>query len=174
MYSCLCNYYNKRQHDILKRIYAKAFYRQIAYSYETSWSSSKNEEPYIVESLSSHLEGTEQSQVKVERQNKGQMQSGLSHEEIWENLLEDCEDEDVEKVTAISNFVKVEPDVYNEEFEIEKTHEVFYADLAWINEKILLFLSDNQEGYQKAIKTGWTCVLVADDNALELLKKVGE
>ncbi len=63
-YSCLCNYYNQRQHDILKRRYAIDFYQQFSASYKNEWEYYRNEEVYLelgnvnVESkVSSNVEG---------------------------------------------------------------------------------------------------------------------
>ena len=46
-YSCLCNYYNQRQHDILKRRYAIDFYQQFSASYENEWEYYRDEEKAV-------------------------------------------------------------------------------------------------------------------------------
>lgn len=173
-YSCLCNYYNQRQHDILKRRYAIGFFRQISPYYENPWSSSKNEEEYIVETLVPDVNLDEPEQMRIISQNRGQIQSGLSHEEIWENILEDCADDEIEVVKRISEIITVEPDVYNEIFKIEATGEMFCANLVWMDRKILLFLRDNSEDYEMAEKTGWNCIITEDANAIEKIRNVGE
>lgn len=173
-YSCLCNYYNQRQHDILKRRYAIDFFRQIAMTYEDEWKSSKNEEPYEVKSLTSIMNDNTPPIMKVEVQNKGQLQAGLSHDEIWANLMDDCDDEEIELIEEIAPKVKIEPDIYNEVFKIEHTQEQFFANLVWIEKKILFFLADNKDNYQIANKTGWKCVLTTDKKTLDILKEVGE
>lgn len=173
-YSCLCNYYNQRQHDVLKRRYAIDFYRQISISYDGEWDSAKNEEPYEVKSLTSMVNDNMPVTLKVEPLNKGQMQAGLSHDEIWSNLMDDCDDGEISVLEKIADSVKIEPDLYNEVFKIENTHEQFYANLAWLDKKILLFLSDNEESFIIAQKTGWDCVLISKEETFDLLKKVGE
>ena len=46
-YSCLCNYYNQKQHDILKRKYAIEFFQQFSLSYKDEWPATRNEEIYV-------------------------------------------------------------------------------------------------------------------------------
>ncbi len=46
-YSCLCNYYNQKQHDVLKRKYAIDFYQQFSNSTTDNWPASKNNEVYV-------------------------------------------------------------------------------------------------------------------------------
>ena len=146
-YSCLCNYYNQRQHDILKRRYAIEFYRQISPNTEKSWQSSRDSNVYIVQSLSSTVSVPESNVMKLVRLNRGQLQAGLSHEQIWENIIEDCVDEEIENVRRFSEIIKSEPDLYNEMYKVEKTGEIFCANLAWTEEKILAFLRDNEDDY---------------------------
>lgn len=173
-YSCLCNYYNQRQHDILKRKYATAFFRQISPFYDGEWSSSKNEEPYIVQSLTTSVDVPDGEFMKIIPQNKGQIQNGLSHKFIWDNIYEDCSDDELPIVRQIAELTKCEPDIYNETFKIEKTGEMFCANLVWIDKKILLFLSDYEEDYLVAEKTGWKCIFTGDSNVIEKYKEIGE
>lgn len=173
-YSCLCNYYNQRQHDILKRRYAIGFYRQITPYYDNVWSSSKNDEPYIVQSLTANVAELESSLLKVIPLNRGQIQVGLSHEDIWENILEDCDEDEEDTLNAIASIVVNEPDIYNEIFKIERSGETFCANFAWIEKKVLLFLKDNEEDYIKAKETGWTCLYTTDSDIAEKIRIVGE
>lgn len=173
-YSCLCNYYNQRQHDILKRRYAIDFFRQISLSLDKTWSSSKDENTYIVQTLSSQVEVPDSGVMKLICLNKGQLQAGLSHEQIWENILEDCSDDEIGIVEDLAKIVKKEPDVYNEVFKIEKTGEIFCANLVWNDEKLLFFLSDNEEDYEIAKGTGWNCVFSKNEAIIDDFKKVGD
>lgn len=174
-YSCLCNYYNQRQHDILKRRYAIDFFRQISPNPDAIWRSSKDSSVYMVQPLSSSVSVPESSIMKIIRLNKGQLQAGLSHDQIWDNILEDCEDEEVDNVKRFSEIVKREPDLYNEMYKIEKTGETFCANLVWSDEKIFVFLSDNEEDYEVAKKTGWECVFMMDEKEIDKFEgKVGD
>lgn len=173
-YSCLCNYYNQRQHDILKRRYAIGFYRQISPSFDKEWESSKDENIYIVQSLTANVQAESSKQIKVIQLNKGQMQAGLDHDEIWSNLIEDCDDTEVDTVMAISKEIKSEPDYYNEVFKIEKSGNTFCANFAWLKEKILLFLIDNEEDYKIAKETGWSCFFTGDPNVIEKFSEIGD
>ncbi len=67
----------------------------------------------------------------------------------------------------------IEPDIYNELFKIESTGEVFCANLCWREKKMFLFLSDNDNDYEVAKKTGWNCICTADVDSLEKYE-VGE
>lgn len=173
-YSCLCNYYNQRQHDILKRKHAISFFRQIAPFYDEKWQSSKNEEPYTVQSLTSFVDIPDSNVLKLIPQNKGQLQNGLSHDAIWDNLYEDCSEEELPIVQEIANLCHQEPDLYSEVYKIEKTGESFCANLTWTEKKIFLFLTDYREDYEIAKKTGWKCIYTAEQDAIETYKGIGE
>lgn len=172
-YSCLCNYYNQRQHDIIKRRYAIGFYRQISLSFEESWKSSKNDDIYIVQSLTSSLQPVEQIQQKLIQQNKGQMQAGLSHDDIWSNIIEDCDEDEEKTVMELSECISIEPDYYNEIFKIESTGKTFCANFVWLDKKILLFLKDNEEDYKIALDSGWNCIFTGNKDSVETLRRLG-
>ena len=173
-YSCLCNYYNQRQHDILKRRYAIGFYRQISPYFDEEWSSSKNEDIYVVQSVTDSVTSIETDSVRLVQLNRGQLQAGINHGEIWDNLLEDCNDEEIDTVKELSEISFDNPDYYNEVFKIERTGQTFCANFSWIEKKILLFLQDNEEDYHIANTTGWTCIYTGDSDAVNKFQRIGE
>ena len=173
-YSCLCNYYNQRQHDILKRKYAIAFFRQIAPFYDEKWRSSKKEEPYNVQSLASSVDIPDSDVLKLIPQNKGQLQNGLAHDAIWDNIYEDCSEEELPIVQQMAGLCHQEPDLYSEVYKIEKTGESFCANLVWTEKKVFLFLADYCEDYEIAKKTGWKCICTVEQDAIEQFKGIGD
>ena len=172
-YSCLCNYYNQRQHDILKRRYAINFYRQISMFFDEIWESSKNEDIYIVQSLTSSIQPTVQIQQKLIQLNKGQMQAGLSHDDIWSNLIEDCNEDELAIIKGLADCINVEPDYYNEFFRIESIGKTFCANFVWLDKKIFLFLKDNEEDYKIALSSGWNCVFTGNSDEVKTLIELG-
>ena len=107
--------------------------------------------------------------------NRGQIQSGLSHDDIWSNVLDDCDDDEIEIVTEISNGVRTEPDIYNEVYKIESTGKTFCSNLTWNEKKLFLFLRDNEEDYHTAVETGWNCMFTGDQESINSNKdKWGE
>ena len=176
-YGCLCNYYNQKHHDILKRRYAIDFYRNFATSPDAEWSVHKNEDIYISPILQ---ERDEQDGIKQEVQvnkehfqlqfcNEGRYQMSDTTQQIWENLLEDCDEDEVEIIQNLleKSSVQISKPIYNESFVIVETQEKIFVDEIWKEKKVMLFLEENEEEYQKALKTGWKCYCTSvafDDN----------
>ncbi len=172
-YSCLCNYYNQRQHDMLKRIYAIEFYDQFSINNE------------IIESMQEiKLDNTkcEKSndeyipEVKLEFENQGMYQESNTNREIWTNLIEDCEDEDfliIDKIIRKSEAMNIEKPIYNEVAKNTETDEEFMINEIWKQKKVMLFLSNNYEDYIKAKKTGWKCFCTKEEfDVNEFLKLI--
>ena len=174
-YSCLCNYYNQRQHDKLKRKYAIDFYNELS------------KDNHIVEKMeeikldNQKIDISEVNKVtkeaKIEFCDKGRYIEGDSITEIWEELLEDCEDDkdklfiqSIVRKTKKLNVAK--PTYYKETVKNLDNGDEIEVDEIWKDLKIMLFLSDNYDNYNKAQKTGWTCFCSKDDIVDELIKKI--
>jgi len=98
--------------------------------------------------------------------------------EIWNDLLEDCSDDDeieiIEKIKSRSPKSITRP-YYRKTVKIEETGESFIANLIWEEKKVILFLNDTYDGYKLAKKTGWFVYCTKDEFDInELLEKVGE
>ena len=162
-YSCLCNYYNQRQHDMLKRIYAIEFYEQF---------SANNEIIQDIQEIK--LDNTKYDEtsneiipkVKLEFANLGMYQESNTNREIWENLIEDCEDLDflvIDKIVRKSEIINIDKPIYNEIAQNIDTGEKFMINELWKDKKVMLFLSSNYEDYLKAKKTGWKCFCTKEE-----------
>jgi len=176
-YSCLCNYYNQKQHDIMKRKYAIDFYLQFANTYNEEWASIRNEEIYVrpvVESVENEAvnEVAATLEITVVKEHfqllfgdDGQNQKTESADEIWDNLLEDCcTTSEQQIIIAIKkqNVEHILKPFYRQSVKIIETEEKIYPDLIWKDKKIMLFLDENKDSYEIAKKTGWHCYCTAE------------
>lgn len=164
-YSCLCNYYNQKQHEILKRKYAIDFYTQFDTDYSGEWPATREAEVYVAPVI----EEAEDVQVPTEERikehfqivfhNDGLNQMAETYREIWENLLDDCEKEEqgiIEQLLEKGD-VAISKPIYRESAEIVETGETFFVDQIWKEKKVMLFLMENYDDYLVARKTGWYC-----------------
>ena len=87
---------------------------------------------------------------------------------IFSQLDDLCEEKQalLENVFSNDNFEK--PD-YNA-IGFEANGKKGYADLAWIEKKVLLFCQENGESYLVAKDSEYTCILLSDDFAADIEK----
>ena len=163
-YSCLCNYYNQKQHDILKRKYALNFYQTLAPSYDDEWDSSRNEEVYVKKAAGSEgaeptSEKKEPIELTVKPLNRGMNLATESIDYIWATVLDDCEEDEAQIIQKIKDrqIGKIEKPLYRETLEIKELGDTVQPVLAWIKKKIMLFIDDCDDDYDTAVKTGWKC-----------------
>lgn len=170
-YSCLCNYYNQKQHDILKRRYAIDFYLQFAISPDGEWPASRNEEVYNPPIAEMDNKGEKNSETSLHGNNvikehyqlsfcnEGQNQMSETTQGVWENLLEDCDEEESGIIKSIleNKDIEIEKPTYRESVVIVETQEKFFVDQVWKNKKVMLFLTNSADDYEVAKKTGWLC-----------------
>lgn len=156
-YSCLCNYYNQKQHDIMKRKYAVDFYKAFSSSYDEEWAHSKSDTPIPTPDAS----GDEGTYRDISVSNYGQYQENDSYNEIWDNLLEDCEtDADTELINKLRNLSSgqlIDKPNYGATVYIGEIDKSISVDELWTNKKVMLFLSENEDEYRIAKQTNWTC-----------------
>lgn len=178
-YSCLCNYYNQRQHDVLKRKYAIEFFKQISLSYDVLWDCLKNDEIYVGATIEESVESKEQESLKEYYQlsfcNNGRNQMSDSVEEIWTDLLDDCDDTEAEIIRRIMNSScnNISKPIYGESIRIIETGEVFYVRQLWKEKNVMLFLKDDMEDCEIAKKTGWHCYSTTEDfDVEEFIKRI--
>lgn len=170
-YSCLCNYYNQKQHDILKRKYAIEFFQQFSLSYKDEWPATRNEEVYVCPVVISQQPANEETYIntkehfQIEFGDDGQNQASETAEEIWNNLLEDCGTDDEQWLVAEirnRNIENIAKPVYRQTVKILETDERIYTDLIWRSKKVMLFLDENKDSYEIAQKTGWYCFCTSE------------
>ncbi len=161
-YSCLCNYYNQKQHDVMKRKYAIDFYKLFSDSYTQEWTCTKNETPI---ETTSNIDN-DIRYVDVSISNHGQYQEQNSFEEIWDNILEDCQtDADfdcVSKLKELSVGVSLDKPLYSASVKIGEIDKVISVDELWSDKKVMLFLEENEEDYRIAKQTDWSCYCTSD------------
>lgn len=150
-YNCLRNYYNQKQHEIIKRVYAIHFFEEMLVDAREIKISKHNTENSVFEKM------------KIELLNKGRFQTNDTPEEIWHNLSDDCNDEEfniIERIAQMCHNPIVKP-IYNEQIRIINTGEEITVNELWPDKKVMLFISDNSEDYEIAKKTGWSCYMVS-------------
>ncbi len=156
-YSCLLNYYNQKQHDILKRYYAIEFYRMFNLPWDEEWPAIRDENVY--ETINPFREGDKSQTLQVVFCNNGRNQGADSVEEIWNGLLDDCdeEEEDIVKIILEKCPQNISKPWYGESIKVIETGDEIYTDLIWKEKKVILFLGENAEGYEKAKGTEFSC-----------------
>lgn len=161
-YGCLRNYGNQFEHEHLIRGAAKEYLEWLInekcdYGENRMWN--------------------EKVDNTVELCNDGRNMHSETSKEIWDSLLEDCEDE--EETNIINNIAAMCSDnmakpIYCESFTIPETKEDVFTDLIWPERKVILFLKESYEDYKVALKTGWYCYCTAEDIDIdEFIDRIG-
>lgn len=167
-YSCLCNYYNQKQHDILKRKYAIEFYKEFSDNWNENLECSK-----MIENELTNKNFIKNFELKI----LGKGKRITVPEEVWENLLDICEEEEKSFIEKIKNrnINNIEEPIFSENIKILGTNEEIEVNLIWEKKRVMLFLSDYYDEYEKAKKTDWKCYFIKDkfeiDEFLERIKK---
>ena len=149
-YGCLCNYYNQKQHDILKRKYAIDFYQSIKGTYD-QWTGVQLPDTPIVEPV---IEG-----VIAAFNNDGQNQTAMSYHDIWEYIAQDTDDPEEKtlftKLLSIDGIGTAEKPYYNGSIRIVESGQHIPVDLVWPDAKVAFFLKENSDCFHEAQKTNW-------------------
>jgi hypothetical protein len=172
-YSCLLNYYNQKQHDILKRYYAIDFYNKFNLSPDEAWHATRDENVY--ETVIPFQEEVTPHNLQIVFCNNGQNQSSESSEEIWDNLIEDCssEEEDVLKTIQKKCPKNISKPWYKESIKISETGVELFTDLVWKEKKVILFLGENEKSYKIAKETDFDCYCLSEEfNIDEFISKI--
>lgn len=150
-YGCLCNYYNQKQHDILKRIYAIDFYHSLKGTSE-QWTGIQLPDDELPSSPP--REG-----VVAAFNNDGQNQSAMSYREIWDYIAQDTDElDETELFAELANSSKAdaaEKPFYNGSIRVIESAKIIPTDLVWPDKKIAFFLKENYGHYSEAQKTNW-------------------
>lgn len=165
-YSCLCNYYNQKQHDILQRRYAIEFFNSMINGMNV-WTTTQ-------------LTDEEDNSSKVGSlaifNNDGQDQSGMSYDEIWDYLLQDTDIEG--EINALTDLKRIFPEnkekpYYGGSIRIIESNRSIVANLIWKQSKVALFLDENREHYEQAMSTGWKVYCLSDEfNPLDFISAI--
>lgn len=168
-YSCLCNYYNQRQHDILKRVYAIDFYKNALNSFD-KYSMLEIEE---TETQVSEIALGDRAQYNF----NGQDQTGMSFNDIWNDILDEIDTEtearlicDLIERTSIGNFNKP---FYGGTITNIDSGEEINADLVWPTLNVSLHLLSSHTAYEKLKGTRWNCYCLSNDFLIdEFIEKI--
>ena len=172
-YSCLCNYYNQKQHEIMKRRYAIDFFETLL-----SGGNEFDILPVEKETVTEIPESAESGSLNAELCNQGSL---LKVSELWKELLEDCEDEE-QDTAVIKNLQQLTENLilpmarYDEYFILpELSGDKYMASAIWPEKKVMLFLSADAEEYQKAVQSRFQCFSTADENfdSIRFIKAIG-
>jgi len=159
-YSCLCNYYNQKQHDLLKRKYAIDFFKELLCGRDgfdiIPVENSVPDEDFMIVQNESDVTG----KLRVELCGKGRT---VNNKELWEELLEDYSDDSrdtaiIEKLRDMTANTHISDAIYNEFFVLpELSEEQYMASVVWQKERIMLFMSDMNDEYNTAKEGNWKC-----------------
>lgn len=163
-YACLCNYYNQKQHDDLKRKYAIVFLDSVRGGYNYYFGS-------YVESEQDNTETVNKEDSIAKRKaifNKdGQDQTTMPFVDIWKYLADDTDDaEQVSIIDILSSGMTdgaYEKPFYSASLTLIDDKSSIYADLVWPKSKVLVFLKENQENYEIACNSDWTSFCLDGD-----------
>lgn len=163
-YSCLCNYYNQKQHDLLKRKYAINFYQSLLNG-QGEWTVS-------VGNLDD-FSGAAGNNRKIAYFNEdGQNQKAMDFEAIWNYLAQDTNDEDelgiidVLKTKTIEDAHYSKP-YYGSSITVVDNKSIVRSDLLWPEKKVALFLQDSKEDYEEGKETDWNCYCLDEEFNVE-------
>lgn len=99
--------------------------------------------------------------------NEGTSQEEKPFSEIWKYVAYDCandwEREVFEKISDATTDGNFEKPYYDVELEIPSTSVSFTCSLAWKSKKVLLFLDEDIDSYERAVDTGWSCFLISPE-----------
>lgn len=172
-YNCLRNYYNQSYHSKLQRKLAIDILKHLIFEIENVTETYQNERWH-----GNSYTQSSTKKMKLVLGTDGRNPGTESAMEIWNDLLEDCSDDDeieiIEKVKSQSPKNIAKP-YYQKTVKIKETGETFLANLIWEEKNVILFLNDAYDDYKLAKKTGWFVYCTKDGfDVNELLEKVGE
>ena len=132
---------------MLQRIHAINFYESIL---NNDW-----------DNISVEINSTKKDQVTDKAFSKrtgtfnddGQNQSSMSFIEIWNYIADDTNDELEKKIfeelkVLSDEFLHYKP-VYGGSVRLERSSDVIYPDLIWPEQKVMLFLKDNYNEFER-------------------------
>ena len=152
-YNCLRNYYNQSFHNKLQRKLAIDVIKRLLFDIDGVKETYQNDRWHGSGSVKPPVK-----RMKLILGTDGRNPGNESAAEIWNDLLEDCFDDD--ETALISNVKEQSQEeiarpYFSKTVKIEETGEEFVASALWDEKKVILFLNDNYEDYLKAVKTGW-------------------
>ena len=62
--------------------------------------------------------------------------------------------------------------VYGGSVRLERSSDVIYPDLIWPEQKVMLFLKDNYNEFERGLETDWHCFITDDSFNMNLFLKL--
>lgn len=172
-YNCLRNYYNQSYHNKLQRKLAIDVIKRLLFGIEGVSETYQNERWHWNSSVT-----YSKKKMKLILGSDGRNPGNESAEEIWNDLLDDCfDDNEIKIITEVkeNSPESIAKPFYNKSVKIEDTGEKFVANLIWDEKQVILFLNDTYDDYLMAKKTGWDVYCTKEGfDSTEFLEKVGE
>ena len=98
---------------------------------------------------------------------EGTSMQNMAFSEIWKYVADDCTSEwEAGVFDAIAEATKsgeFEKPRYDVELETTSTSTVFTCSLAWPKKRVLLFLDEDVDSYERAMDSGWICFLISPE-----------
>ena len=167
-YGCLCNYYNQRQHDNLKRKYAIDFYKRLLFGKKDFYA----EELELIDKYSSDDSKTQK--YKLIFNNNGVNLSNKTYKEISDYIADEITQKELEifnSILQIENIELCDKPYYMPTFTVFENKDVLDPILAWPNAKIILFSNDEKESYEIAKYSDWHAFCLSEDfNMIKIVK----
>lgn len=151
------------------RKYAIAFFNKFGLDYTDEWIAEVigKIEKYTDEERTANDEIDTISSQKVNRYpfaqvellNDGTNQNGEENDYIWDNVIDDCEKNEVEVIEALKVNCpeNIEKPWYRKSIKIIETNEIVQPVLLWEKSKVMLFINDCNDDFEAATRTGWNC-----------------
>lgn len=172
-YNCLRNYYNQSYHNKLQRKLAIDVIKHLLFRIEGFSEIYQNERWHWNRNVTSS-----KKKMKLLLSVDGRNPGNESAEELWNDLLDDCfDDNEIKIITGVkdSSPELIAKPFYNKSVRIEETGEKFVANLIWDAKQVILFLNDRYDDYLISKKTGWDVYCTKEGfDITEFLEKVGE
>lgn len=165
-YGCLCNYYNQRQHDDLKRRYAIDFYKDLLCG----------EDEFYIEELTADKDNRKEDSQKIKLiiDNYGVNLNTKTYKEISDYISDDLSSEEIDLFNEMVNTSDIElyeKPYYTPSLIVYENKMPFEPLLAWKKSKVLLFSKEYMELYKMTKNSDWHVFCLSDDfNILKLIK----
>ena len=163
-YQCLRSYYNQKFHDKLSRGKVIDFIKSLLTENLKPIDIKEDNDRKQVGKLKINPKSSHESFVKdvctIIFSEVGANQSNYTSDEIWDNILEDCDTEgEKEVINEIKKMCEnnIAKPIYGEKARLSDMDKEFDIDLVWKDRGIMLFLDANYDSYEIAKQTGWNC-----------------
>jgi len=161
-YACLCNYYNQRQHDDLKRKYAIDFYEKLLLGNNDFYV----EEMKLFEGESSSTNADDSLKVNLTINSMGVNLFNKTYKEIEDYISDDLDEEAQEIFNKIAGFNGIElceKPCYMANLTIHENKKTVEPILTWCKSKVIIFTDDDNDSYEMVKNSNWNVFILSKD-----------